>query len=121
MSLNTVRTHTKNIYAKLGVNNRRAAVRRAAELDLLREPRALTRRVTADRRSKITTAITTCGDARSPLRSYFRVTPATEREHRRDTTERMSGRPTPIGPRPDATRSASRATSMPAGPPGSTA
>ena len=36
VSLNTMRTHTKNIYAKLGVNNRRAAVRRAAELDLLR-------------------------------------------------------------------------------------
>jgi LuxR family maltose regulon positive regulatory protein len=35
VSLNTVRTHTKNIYAKLGVNNRRAAVRRAQELDLL--------------------------------------------------------------------------------------
>ena len=35
MSLNTVRTHTKHIYAKLGVNNRRAAVRRAQELDLL--------------------------------------------------------------------------------------
>jgi LuxR family maltose regulon positive regulatory protein len=35
VSLNTVRTHTKNIYAKLGVNNRRAAVRRAKELDLL--------------------------------------------------------------------------------------
>ena len=34
VSLNTVRTHTKNIYAKLGVNNRRAAVRRAAELGL---------------------------------------------------------------------------------------
>ena len=29
MSLNTLRTHTKNIYAKLGVNSRRAAVRRA--------------------------------------------------------------------------------------------
>jgi ATP/maltotriose-dependent transcriptional regulator MalT len=34
VSLNTVRTHTKNIFAKLGVNNRRAAVRRAEELDL---------------------------------------------------------------------------------------
>jgi LuxR family transcriptional regulator, maltose regulon positive regulatory protein len=35
VSLNTVRTHTKNIYSKLGVNSRRAAVRRAQELDLL--------------------------------------------------------------------------------------
>ena len=35
VSLNTVRTHTKSIYAKLGVNSRRAAVRRAGELDLL--------------------------------------------------------------------------------------
>jgi len=35
VSLNTMRTHTKNVYAKLGVNNRRAAVRRAQELDLL--------------------------------------------------------------------------------------
>jgi LuxR family maltose regulon positive regulatory protein len=30
-----VRTHTKSIYSKLGVNSRRAAVRRAEELDLL--------------------------------------------------------------------------------------
>jgi LuxR family maltose regulon positive regulatory protein len=30
-----MRTHTKNIYAKLAVTNRRAAVRRAAELNLL--------------------------------------------------------------------------------------
>lgn len=35
VSLHTVRTHTKNIYAKLGVNNRRAAVRRGRELGLL--------------------------------------------------------------------------------------
>jgi DNA-binding CsgD family transcriptional regulator len=35
VSLNTLRTHTRNIYAKLGVNNRRAAVRRAGELNLL--------------------------------------------------------------------------------------
>src|SRR6266567_2650563 len=34
VSLNTMRTHTKNIYSKLGVNTRRAAVRRAEELDL---------------------------------------------------------------------------------------
>jgi LuxR family maltose regulon positive regulatory protein len=35
VSLNTLRTHTKNIYAKLGVTSRRAAVRRATELELL--------------------------------------------------------------------------------------
>ena len=35
VSLNTMRTHTKSIYTKLGVNNRRAAVRRAEELQLL--------------------------------------------------------------------------------------
>jgi len=35
VSLSTVRTHTQKIYAKLGVNNRQAAVRRAEELDLL--------------------------------------------------------------------------------------
>jgi LuxR family transcriptional regulator, maltose regulon positive regulatory protein len=36
VSLNTVRTHTKNIYAKLAVTNRRAAVRRAAEIGVTR-------------------------------------------------------------------------------------
>jgi LuxR family transcriptional regulator, maltose regulon positive regulatory protein len=35
VSLNTMRTHTKNIYTKLGVNDRGAAVRRAEELGLL--------------------------------------------------------------------------------------
>ena len=35
VSLNTMRTHTKNVFSKLGVNNRRAAVRSAEELDLL--------------------------------------------------------------------------------------
>ncbi len=35
VSLNTLRSHTKSIYAKLGVSSRRAAVRRAEELDLI--------------------------------------------------------------------------------------
>ncbi|WP_161884369.1 LuxR C-terminal-related transcriptional regulator [Deinococcus alpinitundrae] len=35
VSLNTLRTHTKNIYSKLGVNTRRAALRRAHELELI--------------------------------------------------------------------------------------
>jgi LuxR family transcriptional regulator, maltose regulon positive regulatory protein len=35
VSLNTLRTHTKNIYAKLGVSSRRAAVRRARDLELI--------------------------------------------------------------------------------------
>jgi LuxR family maltose regulon positive regulatory protein len=35
VSVNTVRTHTKNVYAELGVTNRRAAVRRGEQLDLL--------------------------------------------------------------------------------------
>jgi LuxR family transcriptional regulator, maltose regulon positive regulatory protein len=39
VSLNTMRTHTKNIYAKLGVTSRRAAVSQAHELDLLPGPR----------------------------------------------------------------------------------
>lgn len=40
VSVNTVRTHTKSIYAKLGVSSRRAAVRRAAELGLMDRPDA---------------------------------------------------------------------------------
>ena len=35
VALSTVRSHTKSIYSKLNVNNRRAAVRRATELGLL--------------------------------------------------------------------------------------
>jgi LuxR family maltose regulon positive regulatory protein len=35
VSVNTIRTHTKHIYAKLGVNNRRAAVRQGKQLNLL--------------------------------------------------------------------------------------
>jgi LuxR family maltose regulon positive regulatory protein len=38
VSLATVRTHTSHVYAKLGVTNRRAAVRRAQELDLMARP-----------------------------------------------------------------------------------
>jgi LuxR family maltose regulon positive regulatory protein len=34
VSLSTIRTHTQHIYAKLGVTNRRAAVRRAHQLNL---------------------------------------------------------------------------------------
>ena len=73
VSLNTVRTHTQNIYTKLGVNSRRAAVRRAGELDLLsRDPLTLTPRVGATPASD--------SPPRSPhvvmpahhIRSYFR-------------------------------------------------
>ena len=39
VSLNTLRTHTKNIYAKLGVTSRRAAVRHARNLNLIPGPR----------------------------------------------------------------------------------
>ncbi|MEM7029759.1 MAG: LuxR C-terminal-related transcriptional regulator [Chloroflexota bacterium] len=35
IALSTVRSHTKNIYSKLNVKNRRAAVRRAIELELI--------------------------------------------------------------------------------------
>ncbi len=35
IALSTIRTHTKSIYSKLNVNNRRAAVKRAIELNLI--------------------------------------------------------------------------------------
>ncbi|MEM6353796.1 MAG: LuxR C-terminal-related transcriptional regulator [Cyanobacteria bacterium P01_D01_bin.14] len=35
VALSTVRTHTKRIYSKLNVTNRRAAVKRATELELI--------------------------------------------------------------------------------------
>jgi LuxR family transcriptional regulator, maltose regulon positive regulatory protein len=35
IAVSTVRSHTKNIYSKLDVTNRRAAVIRAEELDLI--------------------------------------------------------------------------------------
>jgi LuxR family transcriptional regulator, maltose regulon positive regulatory protein len=35
IALSTVRTHTNSIFSKLDVNNRRTAVKRAAELDLM--------------------------------------------------------------------------------------
>ncbi len=34
VSINTLRTHTQRMYDKLGVNSRRAAVRRASDLGL---------------------------------------------------------------------------------------
>ncbi len=44
VSLPTIRTHTRNIYAKLGVHDRRAAVRRATELGLLSRAREIAAR-----------------------------------------------------------------------------
>ena len=71
-----MRTHTKSIYAKLGVNSRRAAVRRAEELNLLsRKPPQLTlltrlRRwwagLTTGRSAGVITSLTTSGDVGSP-------------------------------------------------------
>ena len=50
VSLHTVRTHTNHIYAKLGVNDRRAAVRRATDLGLFARPDRRPRRaVVSDR------------------------------------------------------------------------
>ena len=65
LSLNTVRTHTKNIYAKLGVTNRRAAVTRAHALNLL--PRR-TERPPGRATAKFTTYLTTRCDPGSPHR-----------------------------------------------------
>ncbi len=72
VSLNTMRTHTKNIYAKLGVNSRRAAITRAVELGLLcgdRIPRADPLRslmASRDRGWESPPLLTTRGDACSP-------------------------------------------------------
>jgi LuxR family maltose regulon positive regulatory protein len=49
VSENTLRTHTKNIYSKLGVNDRREAVRRAEELGLFPRRRDLDPRVVSVR------------------------------------------------------------------------
>jgi LuxR family maltose regulon positive regulatory protein len=49
VSVNTLRTHTKNLYAKLGVNSRRAAVRRGEELELLARTGHRPARAVADR------------------------------------------------------------------------
>ena len=43
ISVSTLRTHTRNIFAKLGVSSRRAAVTRATELGAASGPRPLTR------------------------------------------------------------------------------
>jgi LuxR family maltose regulon positive regulatory protein len=47
VSINTVNTHTRNIYSKLGVRDRSSAVRRARELRLLSTGRAVNHRIPA--------------------------------------------------------------------------
>ena len=67
VSLNTMRTHTKNIYAKLGVTSRRAAVRQAHDLNLLPDRAAADELARHDRRT-FTTPLPRCGDDGSPHR-----------------------------------------------------
>ncbi len=67
VSLNTVRTHTKNLYMKLGVNNRRAALRRAQRARPAVAVRTSSPTV-GPRAAEFTTSFTTCGEACSPHR-----------------------------------------------------
>ena len=82
VSLNTMRTHTKNIYAKLGVTSRRAAVRQAQRARTCCRARAA-----ADDRAAargFTTALTRRGDDPSPhRRPSFDVFHRTQRRRRR--------------------------------------
>ena len=112
VSLNTVRTHTKNIYAKLGVQQPSSS---GAPGQRTRPAVARPRPLTQPRRIDHITGQSTCGDASSSHLALPFGQAGPKGSHMSDDIDRRSHRR-----RPDRYEIRLKGTSTPAGPPGST-